>query len=229
VSVTTDEHGAFLIEAPAFASVCVIAVDMHTLRARTVDAGALRRDIEIVFDDDPLRRIAGTVVDQWQRPIAGTQVSARMPLRSPAVAARIALGSRTTTTDANGRFVFDGLTTDQIDLFASVAAAMPATETIAADRNDVVITVHRCGHVRVLAAPDAGRAVFLDADGTPVPVVAHEGRLVRRLSEVPLFEGCSSVLRVPLQVVAVAIHTGDAEATRIPIAIVPDRLNVVRP
>jgi hypothetical protein len=69
VSVTTDEHGAFLIEAPAFASVCVIAVDMHTLRARTVDAGARRRDIEIVFDDDPLRRIAGTVVDQWQRPM----------------------------------------------------------------------------------------------------------------------------------------------------------------
>lgn len=230
-SVETDDAGAFRIVAPEFDAWQLTAVDLGTLRRASLGGTDEREGLEIVFPPDRLRSLEGTVVDQWGRPFPDVRLSAQRALHSALTSgAMISLGNRHTTSDSNGRFLFEDLTATQVRLFAIAPGAMPTWTTVEASTSDVTLRVVVTGHVRVVTLLDADAVGFLDGEGEPMPIVTCEGRFLRTGSrQVPLFDGRTGVHRVPLDAASIAIYRQSEEIRRLPISILPDRLNVVRP
>ncbi|MEM7205661.1 MAG: sigma-70 family RNA polymerase sigma factor [Planctomycetota bacterium] len=230
-SVTTDAAGAFEIVAPEFESGRLTAVDFTSLRRASVPVGAKRQGLEIVFPRDRLRRLRGAVVDQRGQAVAGVRVTAQRTLQPSLTAgARISLGSRESTTDAHGRFAFDRLTDADIRLFASAPGVLPTWTTVGATDADVTLRLVRAGHVRVVTEPAADEVAFVDDDGEPMAIATFAGHLLRtNVRRAPLFDGQSSVHRVPLNAAAVVVYRHDQEIRRRPVSIRGGRLNVVRP
>lgn len=248
-SVTTNAEGRFHLVGPSIGAISVVVIDPATLQRATFDAGMGRSGLDFVLPAEPMRRLVGRLVDEAGEPLAQVEVAARRHFSMGTgpkglgrldmgggakvgvqVGAGVALGSRSVRTSADGSFCFESIAATGIELHVELPTAMPMRSRIPDGAAHVELRVVRSGHVRVFADAPANGIRFLDAEGEGIAMASMEGNVLRtRVLRANLHAGWTSVHRVPLHAAWVVVLDGEAELRRVPVAILREQLNTLRP
>ncbi|MCR9245071.1 MAG: sigma-70 family RNA polymerase sigma factor [bacterium] len=154
---------------------------------------------------------------------------------------------RSVVTDESGRFEFRDVGTNGVYLALSGDQIMPTAfgrdgeqppelrgaQGLAAvdqplDALEVRVSLRLHLRVELADAEFADRVSAVDAAGKRISLWVISGDGVDRLSQFPLHDGRSEVLSAPESVTTVVLHKQGREVRRIPVALVPGQVNVVR-
>jgi RNA polymerase sigma factor (sigma-70 family) len=215
--------------------------DPRTLEAAVsapIEAG--RTGVEIRLGrEERHARIAGIVVDRRGNPVAGATLWAdrRGAPRTEGSArsgpARID-GSRVHS-DTDGAFELIGISKAATSLCLQAPDLSAIVEVSLAGETDLerlrIVVSLRC-HAQVdltgssISADSIG---FLDAEGEAVSVTRKAGDVSFVAPRFGLVAGRSEVLSVPDEATTLVFFDGEDEVTRVPVELVPGRVNVLRP
>jgi RNA polymerase sigma-70 factor (ECF subfamily) len=230
-SHTTDANGRFRIDGLLEREYTLSVMNRRTLETRS--AGPFRPDaaaVELAFADGELRRVAGRVVARDGRGLPGVTLT----LRGNAFGG-IWLDAQSSQSDGEGRFAFDGVGGRALMLSASGDDVVPEWLLVEAEPGaetevELVVAVRCTLQVDLGAAPARADALrVLDQDGGELLLsrIGPSGSL--RASEFPLVDGRSEPLGVGDSARTLVLHKDGAEALRVPLALRPGTLNLIRP
>jgi hypothetical protein len=149
------------------------------------------------------------------------------------------VGARATTTDAEGRFAFARLPRENVYLKVTGESILPLDWARKADGgiaaaahgkvDEIAIVVALRYHLQVeVDAGSADEVRVVDADGKPVAINVFEGNATMSLDSLPLLAGRSKVMVVGEEARTLVLSKEGQEARRMPLALRPGELNVVR-
>jgi protocatechuate 3,4-dioxygenase beta subunit len=230
---TTDARGEFRIEGLLPRAYALRVLDHKTLGAETFgpyDAGggdAAR--VRIVFDPGALGRIAGRLSSRGGHPVE----NARVALMGAELGG-VWKNAGAAITSADGLFAFEGVGRNQIALRITGDDVVSQFRMISeGERNkDLAITVSVRCHFKV----DCGAAVdladtieMLDERGQSVQIsdVSANGEFTGHTF--PLVGGGSKVLAVTTDARTLVLSKAGQEVKRVPLDLVPGRLNSIQP
>jgi hypothetical protein len=188
-------------------------------------------DVILRIETAALSRLGGRVVAPDGAPLAGVSVYPEASLVQGAI--RVSLHGAPSLTDSAGRFVFDAVASDGLQLYVSDAhlfatsAPVPRSST-----SDLEITVARTCAVRVELPVAEGETLWfslLDERGRPVPLHALESGDIRPLFRVPIRGAGSLVVNAPEVARELVLLDGVEELLRQAVDLRPGELNTLRP
>jgi hypothetical protein len=231
-----DADGRFELKGLLARDYRVHALDKKTMLATTETLSAGVRGVEIEMPREELAgRVAGRVKSLSGEPIAGARVVLERRTAGAQGAEVERLQSEAATTDAEGRFEFEGVARaansllvsgDEIDLtgFHQAIAA-------GADLEELEVSVP----LRVRAQIDAGaeadftRCEVLDAAGKRLNLSLYHGTVAFSMQAIHVQQGRSEVFSVSEEAQTLVLFQGDAEVRRVPLKLARGELNVLKP
>lgn len=230
----TDEQGRFSLEGLCQRAYRIGMLDPSSASTATSESFAAgRRDLRLVFPVGEPRRVAGRVRSRGGVYLEGVQVGLHCPLFGG-----VHHEQGRATTDAEGRFSFDGVAGSELSLWLRGELVVPEirpvdwllTAAAAGSEGEVVVDV-LC-HLKVDCGPQpelADELRVIDADGQPLPLreIGAHGVLTRSSWE--LVDGRTITLGVPEAAREAVLLEQGVEVRRVPLDLVPGRLEVVRP
>lgn len=160
-SATTGDDGAFAIDGlhPG-AWHLRTASSGHLPAFATVEVGPEEHVRDVALTVDPGRAVAGQVVDDLGRPVAGIQVASRRLEQRPGVEIRRFTAEEAVETDRHGFFTLAGLSAEPVTVRASGSGYAPAVARgVEVGTHNLVLQVQRLGSVS---------GVVRDRSGGPV-------------------------------------------------------------
>ena len=237
--VRTDADGRFHLEGLLDRAYTLRVFDDRSLLrvdSRPIEAG--RTGVVLTFDPGLVTRgVRGRVLDEDGRPLAGIRVRSTCATQRLRLDAHGAVTWRhegaQVETGAGGAFEFSDLPHAGVELVFEAADRIPRTVALDADGIDphaLDVTLERRTHLQVRTADPAWlRAVVsvLDAAGETVPlrILFADGTITTE--EVSLAGGASEVFVVPGDARELRLTRSGAEPLRIPLVLVPGRLNQI--
>ncbi len=224
----TDAEGRFRVGGLLKRSYHLRMMDGGTLEAHSAgpfDAGD--QEVEIVFPRAERGRVAGRVVSVAGRPVAGVSL-ALLGHAHGGIWNHLESGDQ--VTDAEGRFAFEGVGGRGLQIWLrgdDVIPTMIAVGDRPQDRELEIAVSVRC-HFKVDLGANPGRADGLKVLGPQDEVldlveVGPGGVTIFRSA--PLVEGRSTSLGVDERARTLVLEKGGVEVQRIPLQLVPGRLN----
>jgi RNA polymerase sigma-70 factor (ECF subfamily) len=228
-AVDTDAHGRFRVEGLLARAYSLRVLDKRSCGAITAgpfDAGA--SDVTIVFDQGELRRITGRIVTRAGRPVENVHVQ----IMGEAYGGVWNDGG-VEITSADGRFAFDGVGRNRISLWIrgdDVVSLIHAIDD-AKPTLDLEIAVSARCHFKIECGSKdfADSLEALDAGGEHMQMaeVGANGETTRDSFEI--LDGRSRTLTVASDARTLVLSKGGTEVLRVPLDLVPGRLNLIRP
>ncbi len=200
---------------------------LDLLRTGPFAAGA--RDVRIVFERGPSRRIAGRVLSTRGQPVPGVSLDLLRPTFG-GISSYLDHGSR--ISDAEGHFAYEDVRGKQLLLWVRgddvVPSMVPVPDAIGEEGFTVTVAV-RC-HFKVhlsgeLAAAD--RLRVLDADGAEMDLMDVTPSGVTTMKEATLVDGRSAALGVEERAATLSILKDGRVVLRRDLRLVPGTLNVI--
>ncbi|HKE01887.1 MAG TPA: carboxypeptidase-like regulatory domain-containing protein, partial [Planctomycetota bacterium] len=231
--VDTDALGKFRIEGLLPREYRIDAMDPRTLAVGRVEsAPAGLGDVRVEIPAGATHaRVAGRVVDREGAPLAGIRVrAARTTFRTTSVAYTSDLP--TVTTDDEGRFEIRNVARDEVSVEADGDAVIPASVQAPFDAPaDLRIVVLRRCHLQVeLASSDeADSFAVLDGAGARLTIRSFRGSTTHFHPIATLTGGRSLVVGVEETATTLVLLSQGKETRRVPLALKPGELAVVRP
>jgi hypothetical protein len=237
VSSHTDERGRFRIEGlmqRAYTLGVFLSAPMIYEEYGPIEAG--RNDLELVLPagDTPVR-FAGRVISFGGEPISKLVVN---PVRQrPTPGATPYDGfveGQSQTTDKEGRFVFESLSS-QVRHFSISGATVGLGKRIEiAPGTDVeqleFVMPLRCRVQIELARPEsADRFGFLDEDGEPLEMSVFHGDFAFSSDQTSFSEGRSEIVSVGEDARSLALYLAGVEVARVPLELSPEGINRLNP
>jgi protocatechuate 3,4-dioxygenase beta subunit len=228
-SIDTDEHGRFRVEGLLARAYSLRLLDKKSCGAITAgpfEAGA--SDLAIVFDQGELRRIAGRIVTRAGRPVENVHVQ----LMGEAYGGVWNDGGAQITS-ADGRFAFDGVGRNRISLWIRGDGVVSLIHAIddAQPTLDIEIAVSARCHFKIECGSKdfADSLAALDAGGEHMQLseVGANGETTRDSFEI--VDGRSTTLAVASEARTLVLSKGEKKVLRVPLDLVPGRLNLIRP
>jgi hypothetical protein len=237
VATKTDKQGGFVLEGLLAREYVVQAyAEKSLVMVRSAPVAAGTQDLVLrVAADAVLERLSGVVVARDGTPIAGVQVAAQLVTASAGGAMSWQSGP-TATTDSAGRFALARVPREGIQLGVDGAAILPNSFPLDLAAGEPRLSVARRCHLRVeLAtgtapadgAPDQIEA--LDADGQHLSLNVIEGNAWSSSTRVALSRLGTNPLAVSEDARTLVFYAGDREVRRVPLALVPGEVAIVRP
>jgi RNA polymerase sigma-70 factor (ECF subfamily) len=250
--VKTDAEGRFKLEGLLDREYQVVAMDPATLLR--VDSGPVHAGAKNVRIELPARlyfgRVAGRVVSHAGKPVAGVQVTPQCDVltihENENSRSTFHSRARSAVTDADGRFVLERLPREKVYLRLDGENILPiefgrdgethegGIET-ASDRkvDDLVITASLRYHMQIELAPErvelADNFRVIDANGLTLEINVFEGSRRRTTDEAQIHDGKSNVVAVTDEAKMLVLSKGKLEVLRVPLALDPSGVNIVRP
>lgn len=232
--VDADAQGAFRLGGLLPREYRIEALNPRNLvvgRLERVAAG--RADVRIELPADAVhRRVAGRVESRTGEPVAGVVVqAARVTFRTSRMVQSADVPE--TVTDAQGRFELRDVAREDVYLKVASDAIFPTSVSAPfATPEDVRIAVSRRCHLQLeLASPDEKLTGFavLDAAGTRLMIGSFRGPMTVMVKTASIDAGRSAVVGVEESAATLVLMKGDEEARRLPLALKPGELTVLRP
>jgi hypothetical protein len=249
-----SEAGAFEIDGLLDRDYVVAAMDPETLlRGETKPTRAGTRDVEVRLPTDQIyARVAGTVVSQSHKPIAGVRI---FPM-CDAFQARLEGQTISTShnaldgvvTDKDGHFEIVNVPKSLVYLRVDGDSILPleygryvegdsrfenvSVRELPRDKIEQleIVVEQRCHmQVELSDASLADELAVLDGDGHELVISLYNGQGRSERQRHTIHEGRSDVLAVPDTGRTLVLFKGGAEATRLPVALKPGELTTVRP
>jgi len=233
---TADEAGGFRLRGLLARRYGLYVLDPRTRAvAGPFDVAAGADGIELTLPAEPARRVAGRVLSLSGSPIAKAHVNVRRVLPGPSgapwtVSSESSLAQET---DEDGRFAFEALCIEGTSL---VVSSTQPTETVyelalEPDLEHLELAFPAPCHLRV-RLDDEERADALalqDADGRPLELVFQIGGLLCTAQAVQIQGGTSDLITTDERARTLVLYSGPSESERIPIHLVPEGVNEIRP
>lgn len=246
VATKSDKQGAFELEGLLARAYVVQAYDLDSLlmlRSEPVPAGT--RDLVLRVPEDAFHaRLAGRVVGRDGRPLAGARVSIRLVTASHG-SGKSFHGGQGANTDESGRFEFESVPRRYAEIDVDGELVIPeifglddAAEGDAAEVHDLRLEVARRCHLRVELAPavegepggaDTPDAIsVLDAEENALHLFTFEGGGWSASTTLQLSRLGTHPLGVSEDARTLVFYRESAELRRVPVALVPGELSIVR-
>ncbi|HKD99616.1 MAG TPA: hypothetical protein VKE69_01295, partial [Planctomycetota bacterium] len=232
--VRSDASGAFRIRGLLPRNYRIDAMDAKTLAVGSAEGVAAgRSDVRIAIPANATHaRLAGRVESLGGEPLAGIQVRpARMTFHTFRMAYTEDLPL--VTTDAQGRFELRDVAREGVFIQAVGESIIPGDVAAPfANPEDVHIVVSRRCHMQVELV-DANEGVdgfsVFDADGKRLVIRSFRGPMTISSDSESIDSGRSKVVGVDETAKTMALFRKDKEVRRVPLALKPGELTVVRP
>jgi RNA polymerase sigma factor (sigma-70 family) len=228
-STATDAAGAFELGGLVDREYKVGLLDLKALdllRTGPFSAGA--RDVRIVFERAPPRKISGRVLSARGLPVPGVSLDLMRPTYG-GISMSIDSGIR--VSDAEGKFAFEDVRGKELLVWVRgddvIPKMIPVPDEIGEEGFDVHLAV-RC-HFKVHLAPGtaADRLRVLDADGAEMNLLDITPSGVTTMKEASIVDGRSAALGVEEGAWTLSILRNGAEVLRRELRLVPGILNVI--
>ncbi|MCE9594341.1 MAG: carboxypeptidase-like regulatory domain-containing protein [Planctomycetes bacterium] len=235
VKATTDPAGRFELRGLVDRDYRVLVSDPKSLiRFESDPIAAGTHGVDLVAPADALwPKLAGRVVGLDSAPIAGVQVAISVVLEIEGYA-RSFMSSKEVTTDAEGRFTFEGVAWREAMFSLSGDVILPQTVPldVDVDREHVELRVGRRVHFRIETSrpPEtvASSAELLRSDGEPESIYRLEASGWWNSFEVPLTAGRSQVHSVVEGAYTLVLKSeGDVEIERRAVTLAPGDVQVI--
>jgi hypothetical protein len=237
-SVTTDSNGQFSVAASAERRTRLLVRDRQSLEiAVSEPVPASTKGASIVLGDAGGRcRLAGRLMDLRGTPIVDAAISATRTVHGSGPRAEVRLETGQVRTDAAGQFELRDMSRD-IEGFIIWPDRTTPTNVVPIDpltpRDQLIVRVGRMARVQIelhTAGLAADSAAFLDGSGAVLPVGATIGKHGwsggdRR----GIGDGKSEVMIVSEEATTLVLRLLGQEVARVPIALDPATVTLVRP
>jgi RNA polymerase sigma-70 factor (ECF subfamily) len=214
------------------------AFDPRTMSVTISDAYlAGTSDVELVIGGVPrYPRIAGRVVDRAERPVEGARVRPNLPYVSERSEETSGLLGDGVATDGDGRFEIRDLSSDVDLLEVYPPGATNGTFVFIPNGQDIealVVRVPSYCHIQIdltgssiqadsfFAKDEKGRMLSME--------LRHAEESVGGESDFPLVDGRSEALSVSDDARTLMLYAKGKMVAEIPLHLVPDQLNIIRP
>jgi len=240
--VTTDAAGAFRIDGLVDRDYHVTALEDGTaLRVDREHVRAGSADLVLQFDADGLLpEVHGVVTDRRGQPLRDVQVrvttDAYSQYRDGQSTGTWHQGGASTHTDTDGRFTLQGVPRQRAYLRFSGDEVMPdvlgrgGTTWPFADGQELRMELRRRCHfqVELLDAGAADRVTLLDGAGKALSLSEFDAHGAFSSDRMPIHDGHTSVLATTDDAATLVLKLDRREVRRVPIALVPGQLTVLR-
>ncbi len=198
---------------------------LETITAGPYPAG--RDDLRIVFARGERKRLEGRVATKTGMPLGGVQV-----YLFGAVFGGIWEQGGATTTDDEGRFALDGVGNARLALSLRRDDAMPLwllLDNVQSENIEIVLDI-RCNAKVEVSDPDRADAFrVLDEQDEPLELYEIGAEGIIRRDAMELVGGRSVTFGVADDACTLVLLKGESVVERVPLNLVPDRLNVLAP
>lgn len=225
----TDADGAFVLGGLQARAYRIAAMEERSLLWTVVEPVEAGTDgVTIVLDRSGLGRIAGRIVDRDGTGVPGVRVAVSRERRT-----QLAIGIGATT-DAEGAFVLEGVTTEPELLRLEGEAIVPELFRelpAGVDRQALELAVARRCYLQVDWGDWEGRADELSivaAGDRPLELVALEGGRVGIRTALEVTRGLSEVFAVSDAATHAVLGRGDEEVTRFRLRLTPGQVELLR-
>jgi len=240
--VRTDADGAFCIDGLLGRDYHVTAMaDGSVLRVDREHVPAGSKDLALQFDAGALiAEVHGVVTDRRGQPLKDIQVrvttDAYSQFRDGRCYGTWHESGATVLTDAGGRFALQNLPRERAYLRLAGDEVMPdvlgngeTTWPFAAEQELRIALRRRCHfQVELLDAAAADRVTLLDGAGKALSLSEFEGDGSFSSDRMPIHDGRTSVLATTDDAATLVLSSNRREVRRVPIALVPGQLTVLR-
>jgi RNA polymerase sigma-70 factor (ECF subfamily) len=236
--VKTAKDGSFVLDGLLAERYRVGCLDRRTLQhAEIGSVAAGGQDVRLVLKGaERCVRVAGRIVSRGGKPVEGVEVNpgVRLPHWPYVDDPKFATHGDPVTTDAEGRFEFEKLSPEGLSfqLLSPQLLVMEWTPPADAKLGALEITVALRCHVQVDLGDRkdfADSFVVLDGAGSKLEAIEYQGPIAMVDDPVQIELGRSAVVAVSEDARTVVLSKGEEEVGRIPIALAPGELKVVRP
>lgn len=237
-NVSSGKDGSFVLDGLVAGEYHLSCMQHETLlsgRSDRVAAGSDQARIVLV-GADRCARVAGRVVSRAGKPVEGVMLypGRKIPRWPYGDDPPFPMHGQSQTTDAEGRFVFERLSPEGLSfqLLSPSLLVTQWTPPSGAKLEDLEIVVALRCHVQVDLGDRKDMAdsfTVLDKDGGHVEMLEYKGPIVEVDETAPIEKGASPVIAVTEDARTIVLSKGGAEVARLPLALVPGELKVVRP
>ena len=226
---STDDDGRFRVQGLVERAYTLGVLDPKgAATSRHGPFAAGRADLSIELARPEPRRVVGRLISDGGAQLEGAQVVLHAPMFGG-----VHHASDQVTTDAEGRFAFDGVTGADLTLWIRGQYVVPAVERVDWDGDEVgEIVVEALCHLKVDlgACPELADAIqVLDADGQPLVLRDIGAGGYRSRDSWELIDGRSVALGVSERARELVLRKDYVEVRRIPLSLAPGRLEIVTP
>lgn len=233
--VRTDETGAFTLHGLFDREYEVRCIDERTLeRAPNVHAFPGATGLELRLDERATSRIAGRVVSASGLPLAGVQITPRAD-RIAGELPRLGNSTATTTTDEEGRFAFERVATEgaYLQLFGDAVGGFSNRGLARYDDLEAIelVILLPCELQIELEDPTLSGVTEIEVlDGEERRLTIHEsfGTFLAMRERIALEGERSGVLSVKESARTLVLYRDGEELRRLPLALDPTELTIVR-
>ena len=231
----TDAAGGFELSSLADRRYALFAQHPSTFElAGPLSVSAGSSSAELSFAGEPHQRVAGRVLSFSGEPLAGAKVAVQRTRSGETSASGSFAGGDVPaqTTDADGRFAFEDLCTTGTELRIGAKDAPNETHFALADHQDwehLELLLAATCHLRVhLSDPGFADALELHDERDQSLGITFDLGGIRCMSEsVQIQRGISDVLITDEKARTLVLFKDNEEVERMPLHLVPDRINEV--
>jgi RNA polymerase sigma-70 factor (ECF subfamily) len=250
--VRTDAEGRFKLDGLLDREYALVVLDPATLlRVESDPIRAGRKDAVVRLPANGYHEhVAGRVVSRDGKPVAGVRVMPKQVVvvvhPSPNSTTSMDVDAKATFTDAEGRFSFAKLPKEKVflriegenilpfDYGCGPQGAMQPIGSVSSRKlDDLLITVALRYHMQIELPPErmdlADAVSALDENGKSLDINVFEGNSQMSATNFPLHGGRSPVVVVSEDAKTLVFTKDGKESLRVPLALTPGQVNVVRP
>jgi RNA polymerase sigma factor (sigma-70 family) len=237
-NVPTGKDGSFVLDGLIAGEYRLGCMQYRTLlsgRSDHVAAGSDQARL-VLLGADRCVRVAGRVVSRAGKPVEGVMLhpGRKIPRWPFGEDPLFPMQGQPQTTDAEGRFAFESLSPEGLSfqLLSPSLVVMEWTPPADAKLGELEIVVALRCHVQVDLGDRkelADSFTLLGKDGERMGALEYQGPIVQVDETVPIEKGVSPIVAVTEDAKTIVLSKAGVEVVRLPLALVPGELKVVRP